>query len=499
MEEVCTVAGDGDLYGIGVRIGLYFQWVAGLLLRNMDGSWRTISQVRTSNMAISTALNLCVAINTVRGVSLSIDYLIVYYLTIALFYSESYNLTSKTTEGGINPRPRKGYRYILKPDAALVAQNVLFSSTTLFGVWFWLRGVFTLQSPECHPAYGALLATFELQDGRWRYFAASFGVIGGAILALILHTHVASLVSENYHNQPVARVGLAAARFFEPASGGVNPFDRYPESFLRPRLKSRTMMALVCSTFHWLIMNVVGPVIAVTSIERMLVANRVATSAILDSSGQMIALLTGIVSLCLAIWDIGRIFVKDTNIDLLASHTYLSRKPLSKQDMEQSLIGVVMALESYDDSGPNNVERLSDEHICSELEMLFKKVETWSARCKEEVFAGQFRGEDKTGPAWQQDSVLELLRQLQHIEGHEKLGAVLEDGEQRDVFVRDLVARFLCHHVFRTQGTKDSPNPRAQDYWVSRDLRDNFQALETEFFCQGQQWSGLGRWQNMLI
>ena len=96
----CSNSGDGDCYGLGVRLGLYLQWAAGFLLRNYSGSWKMISTVRTTNNALYGAILLTVVITTARGTALSTDYLIVYYLTVALFYSESYNLLKKGEREG---------------------------------------------------------------------------------------------------------------------------------------------------------------------------------------------------------------------------------------------------------------------------------------------------------------------------------------------------------------------------------------------------------------
>lgn len=51
-----------------------------------------MARVQTANNALCAALALAAAINVVDGKALSIDYLISYYLTVILFYSESYNL-----------------------------------------------------------------------------------------------------------------------------------------------------------------------------------------------------------------------------------------------------------------------------------------------------------------------------------------------------------------------------------------------------------------------
>jgi hypothetical protein len=64
MATNCMTPGDGDLYGPGVRLGLYFQWAAGFLLRNFNGSWKTISTVRMANNAVCSAIALSSVINT---------------------------------------------------------------------------------------------------------------------------------------------------------------------------------------------------------------------------------------------------------------------------------------------------------------------------------------------------------------------------------------------------------------------------------------------------
>src|SRR5277367_6568043 len=60
-SEICTVVGDSDIYGLGVRVGLYLQWLSGFLLRNI-GSWDTVARVRTANNALCAALALAAAI-----------------------------------------------------------------------------------------------------------------------------------------------------------------------------------------------------------------------------------------------------------------------------------------------------------------------------------------------------------------------------------------------------------------------------------------------------
>src|SRR5215471_15522187 len=82
-HDQCTTVADNDLYGTGVRIGMYLQWAAGFALRNFE-SWETRPRVRTASNILASAVALATAINVCRGTALSVDYLLSYYLTVVL-------------------------------------------------------------------------------------------------------------------------------------------------------------------------------------------------------------------------------------------------------------------------------------------------------------------------------------------------------------------------------------------------------------------------------
>ncbi|KAH8744266.1 hypothetical protein F5883DRAFT_511743 [Diaporthe sp. PMI_573] len=349
MDSSCAAVGDGDLYGLGVRLGLYFQWCAGFLLRNLDGSWKSISTVRTANNTLSYALNLAVVINTVKGTALSVDYLIVYYLTIALFYSESYNLLVKKNGG------KGGFRYTLRADVPLILQNALFAFATLFGAWFWIRGVFETHQLTC-VAKAALFGLFELESSQWRQFAVTFAILLGLTFVLFLVVHLIEWVSETSDN-PVSKVGVAVASNLrvlsaQPIWNLKRQLAKLPRQLLRPNPRfDEIHWSIIPSLLHWFIINLMGPLLAIVSVERMLQANHLMTPPIPASTGQMIALLIGISSLCMALWDIGKGrwgASQHDGTDLLIQHAYNSRRPLRKDQMERMLANLKVSIETYD-------------------------------------------------------------------------------------------------------------------------------------------------------
>ncbi|KAH8422365.1 ankyrin repeat domain-containing protein [Aspergillus melleus] len=311
----CTTQGDGDLYGLGVRLGLYLQWIAGLLLRNCNGSWETISAVRIANNILCFSLILTLVIYTAEGSTLSVDYLIVYYLTIALFYSESYNLLEKS-ESSSNSSTSSGY--ILRPDVPLIAQNLLFAFTSFFGAWFWLSGVHEASEPTC-TAQAALFGVFELNDTSWRPFATTMAIITGLIFTFFFVAHTMELLTGT-EKGPVARAfgnaGVIVAEGLFVGSGARYRTKKRHSGLrwlLRPRLvmpwnrrtyAERTCLGFSLKVVHWVLINLAGPLVAIISTEKMLRANQLEMDGITESTGQMIALITGISSTCVALMQV---------------------------------------------------------------------------------------------------------------------------------------------------------------------------------------------------
>lgn len=124
----CVTNADNDLFGKGVRIGLYLQWASGFILRNL-GSFEVWSRVRTVSNTLCAAIALATVVNILEENALSVDYLLSYYLTVVLFYAESYNLEiCVENSGGEEIKTME-----LHTDAALFCQNIIFAAVTLFG------------------------------------------------------------------------------------------------------------------------------------------------------------------------------------------------------------------------------------------------------------------------------------------------------------------------------------------------------------------------------
>ena len=327
----CVTQGDGDLYGKGVRIGLYLQWLSTFLLRQL-GSWELKERLRTGTNIICGAIMLTAALSILNGRASTIDYLLVYYLTVMPFLSDSF-------------RMNRGV-----PDFSEVVQPAIFAAFTFFGAWFWLRGVDRLQATACEEKV-AIILVFNMR-GKWTVAAsvlsvftgiAAFAVSGtrarrshlGWLLAPFIRAEVNT--DEGIYLSEILRYGIFwSDRDTNPILLRVDIIpdndiflDRRDDDFLVAtavmskqcciaffrriipsveerqravhRIYPKVYRLFVSSQYFGLMMF--PPLIAITSVERMLHANKVETAGVETSTGQMLSLLMGIFMAMGEIWE----------------------------------------------------------------------------------------------------------------------------------------------------------------------------------------------------
>lgn len=309
----CTTNVDNDLYGTGVRIGLYLQWASGFILRQLE-SWEVRARVRTTSNVLVGAVAIATAINISQGSALSVDYLLSYYLTVVLFYAESYNLEIK--HQGIEPGHEDCCETVIATkviaDFPLVFQNIIFMSFTLYGTWYWLKGIAWTADPICG-ARGALLGLFDIKSHAWTHGAAGLAVILGVLFFFIFLVHLTTL-PKGIGSGPKA-IAVHYSNAVHHLSGPIYHITHWRavsfwKSMFRPdfpliSLSYRAILRFLLGLLHYFLIYLAGPLIAIVSVERMIAANNLATASAYGSAGQIIPLITGIVSMLLACWEIG--------------------------------------------------------------------------------------------------------------------------------------------------------------------------------------------------
>ncbi|KAF9894821.1 hypothetical protein FE257_004442 [Aspergillus nanangensis] len=135
----CAFDGDEDLYGIGVRVGIYCQWMATLLARTMVIPEET-SSAEDTNLCFQVALlsTLLFAITGRKQPVIAPEVLVTLPLCFGGF--------------AIASALSMGFREVGAPSRSLI--RLLFS-VNLFGLlvgvnmWFWWRGIYLLHDPAC--------------------------------------------------------------------------------------------------------------------------------------------------------------------------------------------------------------------------------------------------------------------------------------------------------------------------------------------------------------
>lgn len=248
LLEACPIAGNSDLYGFGVRVGLYAQWCATLLATLFEP--RNESMYRLANLIIQTAifLGLCTQSTSESSV---VGALITQYL---LFGS----LSSLTGDGISHFSHFSG-----------IVRIFFYIALSSYGCWFWFNGIDSMSKPGCPDI--AFFGRTDLHGG--------FRVLGKIVSAGGLIICVACLCFCLY----------ATSRRF---SHGIS------KAFQRPaRKRPQVELGLL-----FVSMALIG--VSATLIEYLVRVNHITDVGIdqIGSVSQLIPLLAGCLACALMLW-----------------------------------------------------------------------------------------------------------------------------------------------------------------------------------------------------
>ncbi len=149
----CGFDGNPDFYGLGIRLGIYLQWIASFLAnlflkRAVAGSLET-------NSIFLLAVFIALAESSRTSMVQSAEVLVLLHLCFGFILSVltvwGHRTRSSGGGSGDDPPPRS----LL----GSVARLALIAMISAYGAWFWWRGLDTLSSgsPEC-PVYTFILS-----------------------------------------------------------------------------------------------------------------------------------------------------------------------------------------------------------------------------------------------------------------------------------------------------------------------------------------------------
>ncbi|KAK1755382.1 hypothetical protein QBC47DRAFT_401548 [Echria macrotheca] len=234
-ESKCAFGGNPDLYGIGVRVGIYMQWAAQVLVT----IWKPSAEPSTLvvKLLLQVAILLSLIIMTANGEAVAVDVLIAFWLLFG-------------------PLPSLHLKR-LNPFASLygLPRIAMDTATAAFYCWFWVVGWEKLEPSGCHAV--AFFGNVSV-DGPFRVFC-----MVAVIAYLVLCT---------------AMIVIRLVRPKMPHKWWKHKWEEQLDPRVEPSL---------------LVLSVVWSLFSIAVVEYLIKANSVESVNDLQAIGQFIALLTG--------------------------------------------------------------------------------------------------------------------------------------------------------------------------------------------------------------
>ncbi|KIY03897.1 uncharacterized protein Z520_00589 [Fonsecaea multimorphosa CBS 102226] len=289
-DEQCSIVGDGDFYGLGVRIGIYASWFASWVSNSFLLDAREICQSLDTNASFLFAIAVAVATYSMSGNIRIIDALILLLLSFGY-------LLSVMTIWGYRTKPANRHHF---GGWGTHFRLVLVNAISAYGIWFWGVGM-TYKLPKCN--------TREQCGGLKLWILVQVPIAGAGIRNLFL---AFSCICGAYYFAMFLAAVLAFVKLLRETSD--NNWRDCRKSFSRRlreqiakvdpwplNLPERTRSTIAFWTFVWL-------VFAIASIEMTLQINHVTGPSVqtfIANAGQFIPLVVGGCTLLRVLWKVG--------------------------------------------------------------------------------------------------------------------------------------------------------------------------------------------------
>jgi hypothetical protein len=253
-RPVCAFDGNADIYGVGVRIGLYLQWFATLLVTLYMRS--LLPFVRTVNLVFQAALMIGVASEHQRDNIRAIEPIIALWLC--------FGALSSLTGDGFSPFGTSSGTF----------RVLLYAGISGYTVWFWFVGIDGLLQQDCE--YIALPTSITI-DGWFRRFNQVLSVFGVSICFLLFA--IAILVCLPYNFSTIITSKL--------------PFATTHKSDKNARPQVEIPLLILSLTIIF---------VSISMVETLIRINDIRGANDINSIGQLLALMAG----CMGIVSVGK-------------------------------------------------------------------------------------------------------------------------------------------------------------------------------------------------
>ncbi|XWW99427.1 hypothetical protein V2A60_007437 [Cordyceps javanica] len=265
-DDSCGYDGNSDLYGVGVRVGLYAQWVATLLSTVFVP--RSEAGLRTTNLIIQLAVFIGLCTESTRETT----------TTSAGPHPSAAVITQFLLCGSLSSVTGDGVSHLRSLSG--VARLFFYTAFSAYGCWFWFTGVDVMRAGDGSGCQEVAFFGRTTFDGWFRVLGKVVSVLG-LVTCVVLVGYWVYLVVTRFRSG--FESGLAAnAHLYEDKNG-------------RPRIE----LALLALSAGLLVLSAMA-------VEYLIRENGVQKvgGADLDSVGQLIPLIAGCMGAALVVWRI---------------------------------------------------------------------------------------------------------------------------------------------------------------------------------------------------
>lgn len=155
----CGFVGNSDIYGLGIRLGIYLQWLTSLIANHH--SHEDIRSNLDTNVLFLLAIFIATVVATLGESLQSAEVVILLHLCFGSVFSvlSIWGRRARSTAQGIVRFPALGSAFRL----------LLTTGVSGYAIWFWFRGVASLDRPPCF-TYTFLLRKVHLGGAVVRFF-----------------------------------------------------------------------------------------------------------------------------------------------------------------------------------------------------------------------------------------------------------------------------------------------------------------------------------------
>ncbi|KAF7953474.1 uncharacterized protein EAE97_000873 [Botrytis byssoidea] len=205
MPQICIIDGNSDIYGLGIRIGFYFQWYASILASAPRGSSGKVASDEVQGLmfsivlfTVATFLALIIQTSTLQLAEVYIILLLVmgyhYYFIPKMFMallSFIKQLLSKGEKDETGQRKNRVWEFIL-------LAGLFFCVISCFQLWFW-GGDFQDRNGKSNtcPSFGFGFMRIDLENIAFHTFNITCWVL---LLILSLKSGASSTRSSKESN-----------------------------------------------------------------------------------------------------------------------------------------------------------------------------------------------------------------------------------------------------------------------------------------------------------